>query len=179
MPPAYSQDTLRPVGKFIMPSSVHGKFDHLGIDPKRGWLFVAAESAHQVLVFDLKSGQYLRSITEVEIPHAIFVREDLNRIFITDGGSGALKVYDTGSYAFLKSIPLKVDADSIGYDPVTRFLYIDNGGSRRRGSVRSRRKEWAVVPGTRTLFCDRAPRRLSPRRRVCIRTPVRGSFEQS
>jgi DNA-binding beta-propeller fold protein YncE len=128
MPPAYSQDALRPLGKFIMPTSVHGKFDHLGIDQKGGRLFVAAESAHQVLVFDLKSGKYLRSITEVEIPHAIFVREDLNRIFITDGGSGALKVYDGVSYALLKSIPLKVDADSIGYDPATRFLYIDNGG---------------------------------------------------
>jgi DNA-binding beta-propeller fold protein YncE len=128
IPPAYSQDVLRPVGKFIMPASVHGKFDHLGIDQQGGRLFVAAESAHQVLVFDLKSGKYLRSITEIEIPHAIFVREDLNRIFITDGGSGALKVYDGRSYALLKSIPLKVDADSIGYDPATRFLYIDNGG---------------------------------------------------
>jgi hypothetical protein len=157
----------------------HGKFDHLGIDPKGGRLFVAAESAHQVLVFGLKSGKYLRSIDEIEIPHAIFVREDLNRIFITDGGSGALKVYDAASYALLKSIPLKVGADSIGYDPATRFLYIDNGGSRRQGSVRSRRKEWTVGLGTRTLFCDRASRRLGPRRRVCIRTPVRGSFEQS
>jgi hypothetical protein len=83
----------------------HGKFDHLGIDPKGGRLFVAAESAHQVLVFGLKSGKYLRSIDEIEIPHAIFVREDLNRIFITDGGSGALKVYDAASYALLKSIP--------------------------------------------------------------------------
>jgi DNA-binding beta-propeller fold protein YncE len=100
MPSAYSQDTLRPVGKFIMPSSVHGKFDHLGIDPKGGRLFVAAESAHHVLVFGLKSGKYLRSIDEIEVPHAIFVREDLHRIFITDGGSGVLKVYDAGATLF-------------------------------------------------------------------------------
>jgi DNA-binding beta-propeller fold protein YncE len=125
---AQSQTALRPVGKLVMPASVQGKFDHLGIDQQGGRLFVAAESAHQVLVFDLKTDQYLRSIDGIEIPHAIFVREDRNRIYVTDGGAGALKVYDGSTYALLKTIPLKVDADSIGYDPATHFLYIDNGG---------------------------------------------------
>jgi DNA-binding beta-propeller fold protein YncE len=128
LPQARSQAALRPAGRLVMPSSVQGKFDHLGIDQKGGRLFVAAESAHQVLVFDLKSGKYLRSIEGIEIPHAIFVREDRNRIYVTDGGAGAVKVYDGATYALLKTIPLKVDADSIGYDPATHFLYIDNGG---------------------------------------------------
>jgi DNA-binding beta-propeller fold protein YncE len=128
VPQAYSQTPLKPVAKLVMPSSVQGKFDHLGIDQKGGRLFVAAESAHQVLVFDLHSGKYLRSIEGIEIPHAIFVREDSNRIYVTDGGAGAVKVFDGATYALLKTIPLKVDADSIGYDPATHFLYIDNGG---------------------------------------------------
>ncbi|HEY3990449.1 MAG TPA: YncE family protein [Acidobacteriaceae bacterium] len=125
---AQSQAPLRLAARLAMPSSVQGRFDHLGIDQKGGRLFVAAESAHQVLVFDLKSGKYLRSIEGIEIPHAIFVREDRNRIYVTDGGAGALKVYDGATYALLKTIPLKLDADSIGYDPATHFLYIDNGG---------------------------------------------------
>lgn len=111
-----------------MPASVQGKFDHLGIDRQGRRLFVAAESAHQVLVFDLRSGKYLRSIDGIQIPHAIFVRPDRNRIYITDGGAGVLKVFDGATYALLKAIPLKVDADSIGYDPATHILYIDNGG---------------------------------------------------
>jgi DNA-binding beta-propeller fold protein YncE len=125
---SYAEQPLQPATKLVMPNSVQGKFDHLGIDEMGGRLFVAAESAHQVLVFDLKSGKYLRSITGIEIPHAIFARQDLNRIYITDGGAGALKIYDGGTYTLLKSIPLKVDADSIGYDPATHYLYIDNGG---------------------------------------------------
>jgi sugar lactone lactonase YvrE len=91
-PQAFPQEAIRPVAKFAMPASIQGKFDHLAIDNRGSRLFVAAESAHQVLIFDLKSGKYLRSIEGIEIPHAIFVREDLNRIYITDGGSGALKV---------------------------------------------------------------------------------------
>lgn len=125
---ATAQAPLQPVAKLEMPASVQGKFDHLGIDEKGSRLFVAAESAHQVLVFDLKSGKYVRSIPDIQIPHAIFVREDLNRIYITDGGAGALKVFDGRTYALVKSIPLKLDADSIGYDPATHYLYIDNGG---------------------------------------------------
>jgi DNA-binding beta-propeller fold protein YncE len=125
---AQSPAPLRLVTKLSMPAPVQGKFDHLGIDEKGRRLFVAAESVHQVLVFDLKSGKYLRSIEGSEIPHAIFVRGDRNRIYVTDGGSGALKVYDGGTFALLKTIPLKLDADSIGYDPATHLLYIDNGG---------------------------------------------------
>ena len=144
---APAQHALRPVAKFVMPASLHGKFDHLGIDQRGGRLFVAAESAHQVLVFDVKSGKYLRSITDIEIPHAIFVREDLNRIYITDGGSGALKVYDGKTYALLKTIPLKLDADSIGYDPATHFLYIDNGG----GDVHETFSMLSIVDTTRDV----------------------------
>ena len=125
---AQSAAPLKQVRKFDMPSSVQGKFDHLGIDLRGRRLFAAAESAHQVLVFDLGSGKFLRAIQGIEIPHAIFVREDLDRIYITDGGAGALKIYDGKTYKLLKTVPLKVDADSIGYDPVTHFLYIDNGG---------------------------------------------------
>jgi DNA-binding beta-propeller fold protein YncE len=125
---AQSPAPLRLVTKLAMPAAVQGKFDHLGIDEKGGRLFVAAESVHQVLVFDLKSGKYLQSMKGSEIPHAVFVREDRNRIYVTDGGAGALKVYDGGTYALLKAIPLRVDADSIGYDPATHLLYIDNGG---------------------------------------------------
>jgi DNA-binding beta-propeller fold protein YncE len=125
---AQSPLPLRLDAKLTMPASVQGKFDHLGIDQKHGRLLVAAESAHQVLIFDLKSGKYLRSIEGIDIPHAIFVREDRNRIYVTDGGTGALKVYDGVTYALRKTIPLKVDADSIGYDPATHLLYMVNGG---------------------------------------------------
>lgn len=125
---ARAAEPLQLVQKFAMPASVHGRFDHLGIDVQGNRLFAAAESAHQVLVFDLRSGRFIRSIDDIQIPHAIFVRNDLHRIYITDGGAGALKVYDSKTYSLLKSIPLKVDADSIGYDPATHDLYIDDGG---------------------------------------------------
>ena len=125
---AQSKAPLQLTGHDQMPASVVGRFDHLGIDLQGNRLFAAAESAHQVLVFNLRSGKYLRSIDGIGIPHAIFVRPDLDRIYITDGGAGELRIYDGKTYRLLKSVPLKVDADSIGYDPATHLLYIDDGG---------------------------------------------------
>jgi DNA-binding beta-propeller fold protein YncE len=126
--PAPKVAPLKLVAKFKMPATVHGRFDHLGVDLKGNRLFLAAESAHEVLVFNLRTGKYLRAIEGIEIPHAIFTREDLNRIYVTDGGAGELKIYDGRNYRLLKTAKLKVDADSIGYDAATHDLYIDNGG---------------------------------------------------
>jgi DNA-binding beta-propeller fold protein YncE len=121
-------EPLKLAAKYQMPASVKGRFDHLGVDLRGNRLFLTAESEHEVLVFNLRNGKFIRAITDIGIPHAVFVREDLNRIYITDGGAGELKEYDGKTYQLLGAAQLKVDADSIGYDPATHYLYIDNGG---------------------------------------------------
>ncbi len=125
---ATSQPPLKLVAKYKMPAGVKGRFDHLGVDLRGNRLFAAAESAHQVLVFNLRTGKYLRSIPKIQIPHAIFVRGDLDRIYVTDGGAGEVKIFDGKTYRLIQSVKLKVDSDSIGYDPASHDLYVDNGG---------------------------------------------------
>ena len=118
---------LKLATKYDMPAAVKGRFDHLGIDIGGNRLFVVGEEAAQVLVFDLATGKYVRAI-KVDHPHAVLYREDLQRIYITDEGKGVLNIYDGKTYDLVKTVPLKVDTDSIGYDPATHYLYIDNGG---------------------------------------------------
>ena len=118
---------LKLAAKYEMPASVKGRFDHLGIDITGNRLFVVAEEAQQVLVFDLATGKFIRAI-KIDHPHAVLYREDLSRIYITDEEKGVLNIYDGKTYDPLQTVPLKVDADSIGYDPATHYLYIDNGG---------------------------------------------------
>ena len=118
---------LKLATKYEMPASVKGRFDHLAIDIAGNRLFVVGEEAQQVLIFDLAGGKFIRAI-KVDHPHAVLVREDLNRIYITDEGKGVLNIYDGKTYDLLKAVTLKVDTDSIGYDPATHYLYIDNGG---------------------------------------------------
>src|ERR1700704_3975368 len=113
---------------FRLAADVKGNFDHFGIDLKGGRLFATPEGYHAVVVFDLKNGNLIHKIDGIGKPHAVLYREDLNRIYVTDGDAGDLKIFDGKTYSLLSSVKLLEDADSIGYDPVTKYLYIDNGG---------------------------------------------------
>jgi DNA-binding beta-propeller fold protein YncE len=119
---------LKLVQTYKLPLDVKGNFDHFAIDLSGNRLFATPEEYKAVLVFDLKSGKLIHTITGIEKPHAVLYRPDVKRLFITDGESGDLKIVDSDSYAILSSVKLLEDADSIGYDPKTKYLYIDNGG---------------------------------------------------
>ncbi len=113
---------------YKLPADVKGNFDHFAIDLAGNRLFATPEAYKAVLVFDLKTGNIIHKISGIEKPHAILYREDLKRLYVTDGEAGDVKIVDSVSYAVLSSVKLLEDSDSIGYDPATKFLYIDNGG---------------------------------------------------
>jgi DNA-binding beta-propeller fold protein YncE len=114
--------------KLPLPDSIKGRFDHFGVDLKNNRLFATPEDAQEVLVLDLRTGAVIHEIRGVAKPHAVFYREDLDRIYVTDGVDGALKVFDGRTYQPVDGVNLFKDADSIGYDPSTKHLYIVNGG---------------------------------------------------
>src|SRR6267142_635482 len=119
---------LKLVQTFQLSPQVKGNFDHFGIDLKAGRLFATPEGYHAVVVFDLRTGKLVHKIDGIGKPHAVLYREDLNRIYVTAGDAGDLKIFDGTTYGLVSSVKLLEDADSIGYDPVTKYLYIDNGG---------------------------------------------------
>ncbi len=125
-----SQETapLKLVQTFKLPPDVKGNFDHFAIDLKGQRLFATPEGYKAVVVFDLKTGQLIRTMSGIEKPHAVLYREDVGRLYVTDGEAGDLKIFDSTTYKLLSSVKLLEDADSIGYDPATKYLYIDNGG---------------------------------------------------
>src|SRR5437588_3378140 len=119
---------LRLVRTITLSPDVKGHLDHFEVDLKGGRLFATPESYKAVLVFDFKTGELIRTIGGIGKPHAVLYREDLNRIYVTDGDAGDLKIFDGKSYRLLSTVKLLEDADSIGYDAKTKYLYIDNGG---------------------------------------------------
>lgn len=126
--PAQEAAPLKLVQNFKLPADVKGNFDHFAIDLAGNRLFATPEAYKAVLVFDLKTGSLIHKITGIEKPHAVLYREDLKRLYVTDGEAGDIKIVDSASYAILSSVKLLEDADSIGYDPATKYLYVDNGG---------------------------------------------------
>jgi DNA-binding beta-propeller fold protein YncE len=126
--PAEQDAPLRPAGKFVLPSAVKGPFDHLTADVKNGRLFATPESYQAVLVLDLNTGKVLQEIKGVLKPHAVLNRNDVKRIYVTDGEAGSLDIFDGTTYALEQKIALEKDADSIGFDPSSKLLYVVNGG---------------------------------------------------
>ena len=91
-------------------------------------LFLAAEDHGTLEVFDLSTGQHLKSVKGVETPHSILYMPDRNRLLVTDGGAGMSKVLDASTYQVTGTIKLVPGADSIGYDAPRKRLYVVTGG---------------------------------------------------
>jgi DNA-binding beta-propeller fold protein YncE len=102
--------------------------DHLAVDLKGHRLFATPQAHKSVYVFDLETGKLIQDIPGFGNPHSVLYRSDLDQIYVTDGGTGQLKIFSGSDYQPVKSVELLPDADSIGYDPATKYLYITNGG---------------------------------------------------
>ena len=113
---------------FKLPADVKGRFDHFGIDLKHHRLFATPEDYHALLVLDSRNGKLIQTVHGIEKPHAVAYREDLDRIYVTDGEAGVVRVIDGKSYKIIKSVPLQLDADAMSIDPATKLLYVVSGG---------------------------------------------------
>jgi DNA-binding beta-propeller fold protein YncE len=112
-----------------MPEVPAGPYaDHMALDLQGRRLFTTPQANKAVDVLDLATGRVLRTIPGFGNPHAILFRGDRNRLFVTDG-DGALDILDATSFSRIKSIELQRDADGIGYDAKTGYLYVSNGGA--------------------------------------------------
>jgi WD40 repeat protein len=113
---------------FKLPADIKGRFDHFGIDLKNHRLFATPEDYHAILVIDYRSGKIIQTIRGIEKPHAVAYREDIDRIYVTDGEAGVVRIIDGKSYKILKSVAVQLDADAMSLDPSTKLLYVVSGG---------------------------------------------------
>ena len=105
-----------------------GDFDHLVVDVQGNRLFLMGEDYAAVEIIDLAAGKLIHTISDVKAPHSGVYRGDLKKLFVVDGGVGEVKIYDSDSYKPAGSIKLREDADSMAYDPSTKYMYVVNGG---------------------------------------------------
>src|SRR6202163_2549099 len=107
---------------------VQNHFDHLTPDLKNNRLFVDPEEKKSVEFYDIRPGKFVHSIKGIGVGHSVVYRADVDRIFVTDGSDGDLKIFNGTTYELLKTVKLLADSDATGYDPVTHYLYIADGG---------------------------------------------------
>jgi WD40 repeat protein len=119
---------LKLVNTIPLPGLKDGDFDHFTPDVDGHRMFLTAEANGKVQVFDTNTNKLIHNIEDLKAPHAILYRQDLKKLFIVDGDDSAVKVYDGDSYQIVGQIKLTIDADSIAYDPATKYMYVVNGG---------------------------------------------------
>ncbi len=76
-----------------------GDFDHFAVDKKGGRLFLAGEDHKTVEVFDLNANRRIKSIAGFGTPHAIFYLPESDRILVTDGDKGFLRILRGKDYS--------------------------------------------------------------------------------
>jgi DNA-binding beta-propeller fold protein YncE len=111
-----------------LPDLKDGDFDHFAVDLEGNRLFATAEENGKVEVFDLKTNKLIHTMSDLKAPHSMLFRGDLQKLFVVDGDLGEIKIYETKSYNPVGSIKVREGADSSGYDPSTKYLYVVEGG---------------------------------------------------
>lgn len=105
-------------------------WDYITLDPPNHRLFVT-RGTHTIAVDEI-SGHILGDIPGQKHSHGVALVPKLGRGFITDGGgSGAIIIFDSKSYAVLGTIPAMPDADGIIYDAkLDRVLAVSGDGGK-------------------------------------------------
>jgi DNA-binding beta-propeller fold protein YncE len=99
----------------------------MAIDSRGGRLFVANLSNDSLDVIDLKAGKLAKQVPGQGKIQGVAYAPDLDRVFVGNGVSGALNVFDGKDYSLLESLPFP-DADNVRYDPRSHRVYVEHAG---------------------------------------------------
>jgi DNA-binding beta-propeller fold protein YncE len=119
---------LQRVQTILMPN-VHGRMDHLGVDVEGGRLFAAAlgDTQNTVEVIDLNAGKRVFSVRGQSMPQGVFYSTDFKRLFVANGKDGTGKIFRGDNFELIDSLSLGTNANHVGYDPATKYLYVGIG----------------------------------------------------
>jgi DNA-binding beta-propeller fold protein YncE len=104
-----------------------GDFDHFAIDPKDGRIFLAGEESAELEVLDGKSGKIIQRVKGYGVPHSILYMPATNELLVVDGEKPS-PVLDSATLKVKRTYNLPKGADSVGYDPSTKHLWVVTGG---------------------------------------------------
>jgi DNA-binding beta-propeller fold protein YncE len=106
---------------------VKGGFDLMAADVVGKRLFVAAEDNNTVEVIDLAATRHLRSIGGLSEPKWIVYRPESERLYISCGGDGSVRVLDSRTFQPISRFQFKEKANNLRYDSATKELFVGVG----------------------------------------------------
>jgi len=101
-----------------------GKFDHLAINAKQSYLYVADKSNNSLDVVDLKAGKMLKMIPDQKKISGVAYAPDLNMLAVGNC-EGVCKIYGVPSYKLVYSRKFP-EADNVKYCPKNSKFYVEH-----------------------------------------------------
>jgi DNA-binding beta-propeller fold protein YncE len=63
----------------------------------------------------------------------LFYSPNFKKLFVANGTDGTCKIFAGDTFKLIDSLPIGADADHVGYDPATKYLYIGFGDAKSGG----------------------------------------------
>ena len=123
---AGAQTTLKLVRTIPLPG-VSGRIDHMAADTQGHRFFMAALGNDTVEVMDIEAGKRLQTISGCSEPQGLVFLPKQNHLFIANGGSSELKIYDGEKFQLLKTTGSLGDADNVRLDATNNRVYVGFG----------------------------------------------------
>src|SRR3954453_23022846 len=130
---------------------VSGRIDHLAIDIRRQWLFVAELGNDSVGVIDVANRKLISTIRGFQEPQGIGYEPSTDTLYVANARDRALRVLRADDLLLVDRVDLGDDADNVRIDPLRGHVLVGYG----KGAL-------AVIdPKTRAKLAD-IPLRAHP-----------------
>jgi len=106
---------------------VHGRIDHLALDPAGKRLFVAALGNGTLEVIDLAAGKRTARVGGLQEPQSVLFLPGPQLLAVSCGGDGTVRTFDAGTLKEVARRDLGEDADNMRLDPSRNLLWVAYG----------------------------------------------------
>jgi hypothetical protein len=113
-----------------IPLTIDGRIDHTSIDLTGQRLFSSGNGSNVLDIIDLKTAKEVGQIKSLSKPQNSFYVASVNRLFVSSGGDGTVKIFDGTTYKLQRTVQLTEDADNIRYDARRHHVLVDYGGEK-------------------------------------------------
>ncbi len=115
-----------------LPNSA-GRIDHMDYDPLDNRLFVAEFGNNSVAVIDLASNTLARVLTGFDGPQGVLYVPRYDELFVSNGGTGVVDIYNATSLQLRSSVKLASNADNLRLELGSQTVYVGFGEGNASG----------------------------------------------
>jgi len=126
--------------------NVHGRIDHMALDPGRERLYVAELGNDSVGVVDLKNRLVIRTLTGFHEPQGIAYEASTDTVYVASAGDGSVHVLRGADLAPAGTIDLGADADNVRIDRSAQQVLVGYGNGALAVIDPVSRKKIADIP---------------------------------